>query len=1314
MEYQISYRQLLRLTSVFFLILALAAFIGGCGQPAETAATPGGEPDPAPVRAQSLADAVAAARPGDTIVLPAGLYKAGAGLKLPPQVSLRGAGYRQTILDARQADVGVAIEGGEGAELADLTVWGAGKTSVLVAGARRVALRRVRTTGGLGGVNFVDVTDGRIENVISDENRYGIVVSGGRGNTVVNCTLVQNSSLGLSFPSGEGTRAFNNCIVDCATGVYLGRRIGEMQLDHNLYFTPFVGKVAGQLGRKTLGDWQSLSGQDAHSVRLPVTFRDAARGDYRPAGTLPWSLERAPTAEWGTAVLAGADAPASDIDGAARAGRYDVGAFEVPPAANLPRSPDGILTIRSDQGLKSAGVFAPGGRLVGYLFHDLPLPAGPHAYWLPPRDFEGRTIAAGTYDLRTVESALRWEYLHWVGDSGAVFPPSQTAAVQPSWCAFDGGGRLIVGQGWSEDATNLRAYDAASGQWLWAFSGSSDLQGLEVGDDGAIYILKRSGSKGLIARIDPRTGRVAPWGSHDTGQFAFEGGGDALGLAILSGRLYVADTKAGVIRYGPLDPPGLDQTIALAAPTSLAADRATGRLWAISGGNRLVALDPDGKRLADVAPLAAPAALAARDGRLAVASRASGRVHFYDAHDPQALRREGTLGTGDGPFGPYQPDRFLFQCAPDAPGCDVKLALGADGALAVTDENRLLVFDRQGKSLWTTFGLFGDACQPSFTDPGRVFTRDGRKSIRLVEASATWSPDAFWDVPRGQFLGAFAADAMTFGVFVLADIPQQHGPLLVVRYDGHAARRVLQLFQDPATGRYLARNDTNHDGRLDERDGGTVMAPPPEGPHPLRGGPLAHRVYSTLQPDGDIVTLNLHADTWGVIWRFGGLDREGVPQYRLEDCRALVRKPGGFLSPYTSRPQDAAVLVAAVPNADGGFTGLFNDPSSPWGTGLLNNAGTDLMRLDDAGAMLWDHPLPEHKGLEGLERAGPLLLTGVGVTCEILAFNHDGLGMGSFGFPPQVHYLGFFLDHPGAVRAYRGGDGRIYALIADKANGMQHWYRLHGEETIASTSSAITLQEPAARQLAALPAPAGPALAKPRAPTIRVPHLTTDLPIDGDLAKWRKAGVAPQLVVTPETAAGAIDGPLDVSAVIRLAYRGNALYLQALSFDDVPSFHQPVVRHDQQDGIELCINGFLPGFKFDITSTNDAGPIVIRQRFYYQNLDFLIPPGHAPRSIKVLKDARDVPERRLIESIYGVDMAESPVIVTECKLPIDATTYKDSVQDLFPLKPGQTFRLGVLINDNDDPGTDVQNYLVWPATYGNFNPVDDMAIAVLE
>ena len=61
-----------------------------------------------------------------------------------------------------------------------------------------------------------------------------------------------------------------------------------------------------------------------------------------------------------------------------------------------------------------------------------------------------------------------------------------------------------------------------------------------------------------------------------------------------------------------------------------------------------------------------------------------------------------------------------------------------------------------------------------------------------------------------------------------------------------------------------------------------------------------------------------------------------------------------------------------------------------------------------------------NRGLYGLDRSDPILLTGEAATCEVVAFNPDGLGLGSFGFPPEVHYHGYFLDHPQAVRAYRG------------------------------------------------------------------------------------------------------------------------------------------------------------------------------------------------------------------------------------------------------------------------------------------------------
>ena len=114
---------------------------------------------------------------------------------------------------------------------------------------------------------------------------------------------------GLSLASGEGHAAFNNALAGGTTGVVVGAEAKGVRLDHNLYFNLFTGKFANQLGRKTLGDWKYLSGLDAHSVEAPLTFRDPTSGDYRPAGFVGWSLDRAPTSDWGASTLDGIVAP---------------------------------------------------------------------------------------------------------------------------------------------------------------------------------------------------------------------------------------------------------------------------------------------------------------------------------------------------------------------------------------------------------------------------------------------------------------------------------------------------------------------------------------------------------------------------------------------------------------------------------------------------------------------------------------------------------------------------------------------------------------------------------------------------------------------------------------------------------------------------------------------------------------------------------------------------------------------------------------------------------------------------------------------
>ena len=45
---------------------------------------------------------------------------------------------------------------------------------------------------------------------------------------------------------------------------------------------------------------------------------------------------------------------------------------------------------------------------------------------------------------------------------------------------------------------------------------------------------------------------------------------------------------------------------------------------------------------------------------------------------------------------------------------------------------------------------------------------------------------------------------------------------------------------------------------------------------------------------------------------------------------------------------------------------------------------------------------------------------------------------------------------------------------------------------------------------------------------------------------------------------------------------------------------------------------------------------------------------------------------------------------------------------------GKSFRLGFMLNDNDTPGADAMNPVVWPITYGTFERADRGALAVFE
>ena len=1269
---------------------------------------------------------LSSAKIGETIVLPAGVITG--ALIVPAGVSLRGAGYRATIIDASGESEGITVAPirrnapSTLTTISNLAIRNAQSANLAITSVDQVLVQRVLLSGSIIGARLNDALVCRLENIVSARNRYGIVVTGGQRNVVVNCTMTDNASLGLSLSSGSEHIAFNNLITNSATAVLLGEQAKKIILDHNLYYGLYIGKVSGQLSRSTLSDWQYLTDLDKHSVQFPIAFVDAPSDNYRPTNTLDWAQDRCVAGDWGAVTLKGVTAPATDIDNNPRIGAPDLGAWET--ACTALRQSDGTFTVSRGDGLTSAGLFTSQGRLIGYLFHNLPLSKGTHRFWAPLRDFEGKEISAGKYEIRLAEQRLRWEYLGGIGDNGEEWPAGRTAPVWPHSVAFDAWGTLIVGHGWSEDHTNLRAYYADTGELCWTLPGASDLYGLAIGGDNALYLLvKQNDVQTRLTRLHPSTGKVIPFGTpvrpvftrgatHPSGAMAKAGEGqriiDLFGtLAATRTKLYLL-SQDGTLYWTDLrDPNFIKADFAPDGLTTIAGDRHTDLLWATTHDAHLLAFTNDGQRVTDTTVQPDVQALAANNGFVGAACGTTGKVNIYDANTPASLTLLRSVGRGDGPYGAIEPDRFYFQ----HPGSwrQPTLALDDLGGFAITDYNRALRFHEDGKYAWHTFGIFGGSLV-SFADPSRVFTDNPPGvSIRTDQKTKRWSEEAYWaPLPNAQeFIGEFRNGAGTYRIYRMKPAEKDgRAGLEIHRVFGNDFYPVSALVYSKEQG-WLLRKDTNNDHKLDAADGAEVMRNA-DGT-PFTGDINTYLAHRDL--DGSFLCRS-DANSWNVRWPLT-IDPDDVPVYRSANRQILSVDPKTVINPYTWKPEGLGIMVRSFWLPDGSLVGNINMPNSGANSGLMNSIGNSVVEVDTTGKMRWFVPMPQYDALAGFSAAGGFYMVGMGMKPECFLFNKDGLGLGGFATPARMHWEGFWLDYADAIRLYKGADGEIYALIADNVKGSGRWFHLQQKGLIKESVQRWIVNDDRAAELAALPAqPVQFMGARPAAPTIRIPRITQPLPVDGDLLKWQS--IVPQIIITPETAGGSIDGPRDCSAIVRLATHGQDLYLQVLRFDDLVSHHQTVEKAYMQDTVELSLNGFIDGFKFNFSKTIDQGDIVQRQRFWGIPAT-LLPSDTCPRVVKVLDSAADVPERQLIEDIYGEDLKDCQVIIYEAKLPITPEgAYVGDPKAVFSLEPGKSFWIGIMIDDNDDPGTDQQNYLLWPATYGTFNQKEDGAIAVIE
>jgi MYXO-CTERM domain-containing protein len=187
-------------------------------------------------------------------------------------------------------------------------------------------------TGG-SGINCDGIQDSIIQdNLIYAEHASGIslymidAAEGAKNDVVVNNTIVEASDgrWALNINSGStGTIAYNNIFMNLNSAhgsIAIASDSFPITSDYNAVVDKFdLIDSAGNDNFVTFAEWQTMTGQDAHSfISTPAAlFANANADNYQLSST-------SPAIDTGTTM----NAPPADILGNARVGNVDIGAYE--------------------------------------------------------------------------------------------------------------------------------------------------------------------------------------------------------------------------------------------------------------------------------------------------------------------------------------------------------------------------------------------------------------------------------------------------------------------------------------------------------------------------------------------------------------------------------------------------------------------------------------------------------------------------------------------------------------------------------------------------------------------------------------------------------------------------------------------------------------------------------------------------------------------------------------------------------------------------------------------------------------------------
>jgi len=1248
---------------------------------------------------------------GTIIKIPAGIYNVDE-IIIPNGVSLEGESHSSVIINASGQN-GVKASGSDNISISDLTVTGAGLNGILLENCTKSSVKRVVVKDCLSGITISGGSDNYIAISIVANNRTGIMLSQTFNSSVSNCTVYNSNGFGLSVNSTDSCVFFNNLFSTNSIAVYLGAGNKNLQMDYNLYWGALIGK-GRDVPAPTLDIWRSLEEVDYHSIYTEVTLKNPQNNDYSILDTdLQTWRPMLKTDGFGIDYFGSFAAYSTDING--NSFNETIGAYADTRGAYMTRS-SGIFTVTKDDAYCSLGVYDENNRLVLWLFTMMPLKVDEYAYWIPSTDMFGAPIVPGTYTVKLTQSNLKLKFVT-VGGNDVVNPSNRSsyAAAGVDRVIFDSKSRPVLLLNWSESYEQIRGMNEDMTEQNWSIPGSSTGYGGANDNNGLLFQLRENdGGTYILQQIDEDTGVILADAPGAYGVIINKNNiPNANGIAYINDNVYIASMTDNAL-YNGYDLRDVIQT--LPVPFSPTGDLKRGVIWYVSDYKTIVAVDPVDKvnKVVFQTPFTGIISAAVNGDRMIIVDAHTGQIIRYEITDDGPVE-VGRIGTGDGPYGKIQIDRFEFQVHANEKPSKGRSFLANDGKIIVSDFGGVKMFAWDGTPIRSFGGLWFQYMANGADTPGssinEIVDVVSNKTIHFDNVNKTSSWGTYYEKPRinervdyMHLTTHFMHDGIRYSYFFGnrfdSDATNRGSVILLVKYNEGGHSEIvwgMTTFENLWCERYDFSNETL------SNPADWYMITTTEGISLT--GALPAMLTSTYNAD---LFMTFGRGVYKVSCKEF---IDGAPVFDWDNVMVVPFNNGTpnnqLISPYDLITPETPGFGRYISQLAGGT--YVSNPSFRTGnnSGFANWGGSSLGGYAEDGTLRWIQPItvPDSQGVKPIDNLGYSVSTPLQ---QFQVINNDGALVGVLGTPQGIFWNGMWLDNSFQYIAFKGADNTHYAVIGNFNDSTSWICEVVGANDIEVSDNSLTLTEEWYNAWNEH---------TPRIDTLwhRPPNATSNMivkklndhiPIDGDLEKWREILPTPQVIITPETVAN-IDGPKDASALMRFAYvQGDGidgyLYVQLIRFDNVVAMHQPAEKFYKQDALEIALNSFLEGVKINVTHTIDQGDVVIRDGWFLQAKS--LSSDDAQRKITVYEDASSITEKKILEDIYGIDMSDCYAVVSEFVIPLNDDTFSADGRsvDRVIVKSGGSFHLGIAIDDNDAPGADIQKMFVWPSTYITF------------